>query len=253
MKYDYDLICIGLGSVGMAVSVMGSSMGLRVCAIEKSKIGGECMNVGCIPSKSLLSMAKARHVFTKLAEMELASVPAPDVLRPFEKIAGHLKFINENKTRKMFDKVDLHLGEGAARFIDDHTVAAGRKMDMSSLALEKAGVEVNQRGTKYMTVEMPYEDFGATVAESVSTGFIKVFCSKMGRIYGVCIVGEGSGNMINEWALAIQKKIRIHDIMMLQHSFPTMGFMSKMVSERWMMKLMDSKRLQSICRFMFRL
>jgi hypothetical protein len=59
--------------------------------------------------------------------------------------------------------------------------------------------------------------------------------------------------MINEWALAIQKKIRMHDIRMLQHSFPTKGFISRMASERWMMKLMDSDRLQQICRFMFRL
>ena len=41
LKYDYDLICIGLGPAGMAVSIMGSEMGLKVCAIEKNKIGGE--------------------------------------------------------------------------------------------------------------------------------------------------------------------------------------------------------------------
>jgi hypothetical protein len=37
-----------------------------------------------------------------------------------------------------------------------------------------------------MTVEMPYEDYGATVAENVPTGFIKIHCSKTSRIYGVC-------------------------------------------------------------------
>ena len=42
MEYDFDIICIGLGPAGMAVSVMGSEMGLKVCAIEKNKIGGEC-------------------------------------------------------------------------------------------------------------------------------------------------------------------------------------------------------------------
>ena len=58
--------------------------------------------------------------------------------------------------------------------------------------------------------------------------------------------------MINEWALAIQKKIRMHDIMMLQHSFPTMGFLSKRVAETWMMNHMQSPRLKALCRFMFR-
>ena len=61
MSYNYDLLVIGLGPAGMAVAVMGSEMGLKVCAIEKHKIGGECMNVGCIPSKALLKIAEMRH------------------------------------------------------------------------------------------------------------------------------------------------------------------------------------------------
>ena len=62
MKYDYDLISIGLGPAGMAVSIMGSEMGLKVCAIEKHKIGGECMNCGCIPSKALLRSADSAQL-----------------------------------------------------------------------------------------------------------------------------------------------------------------------------------------------
>jgi hypothetical protein len=74
----------------------------------------------------------------------------------------------------------------------------------------------------------------------------------MGKIYGVSIVGEGSGEMINEWALAIQKKIRLHDIMMLQHAFPTMGFLSKRVAEVWMMKKMGSSFVQKMAQWLFR-
>jgi hypothetical protein len=58
--------------------------------------------------------------------------------------------------------------------------------------------------------------------------------------------------MINEWALAIQKNIRIHDIMMLQHSFPTMGFMSKRIGEIWMMNKMKSPTLKKIASAAFR-
>ena len=50
MSYDYDMVVIGMGPAGMAVSAMAAEMGLKVCAIEKHRIGGECMNVGCIPS-----------------------------------------------------------------------------------------------------------------------------------------------------------------------------------------------------------
>jgi len=86
MKYDFDLICIGLGPAGMAVSAMGAEMGLKVCSIEKNKIGGECMNVGCIPSKSLLRIAKYRHSFVKLQEMGLEEGSIAGVKSPFKKI-----------------------------------------------------------------------------------------------------------------------------------------------------------------------
>jgi pyruvate/2-oxoglutarate dehydrogenase complex dihydrolipoamide dehydrogenase (E3) component len=104
VRYDYDLICIGLGPAGMAVSVMASEMGLKVCAIEERAVGGECMNVGCIPSKALLRMAKIRSAFDKLADMELEAAPKPAVRQPFRRIQESLDFISQKKTMGLFAK-----------------------------------------------------------------------------------------------------------------------------------------------------
>ena len=82
-KYDYDILTIGVGPAGMVVSAMGAEMGLNVCAIEKNKTGGECMNVGCIPSKALLRMAKTRHAVTKFADFDLEEMALPKVNNPF--------------------------------------------------------------------------------------------------------------------------------------------------------------------------
>ncbi|MDD2237708.1 MAG: FAD-dependent oxidoreductase, partial [Kiritimatiellae bacterium] len=120
--YTHDMLVIGLGPAGMAVSIMASAMGLKVCAIERNKIGGECMNVGCIPSKSLLRMGKTRALFKQLEAMELEPLPAPKVRNPFHKIREYVDFIGEHKTKKMFEKVDLILGQGDARFTGPHTV-----------------------------------------------------------------------------------------------------------------------------------
>ena len=127
MRYDYDIVTLGLGPAGMAVSVMGSSMGLKVCAIERRRIGGECLNVGCIPSKSLLKIAKLRHTSEGFKGMGLSEVPKPELQRPFKQVRDSLKYINEKKTIGMFDKVDLILGEGSAEFVDPHTIAVGAK------------------------------------------------------------------------------------------------------------------------------
>ncbi|HSW40046.1 MAG TPA: hypothetical protein VLL97_11205 [Acidobacteriota bacterium] len=59
--------------------------------------------------------------------------------------------------------------------------------------------------------------------------------------------------MINKWSLAIQKKLRITDIMFLQHSFPSMSFLTKRLSETWMMNRMKPAWVRRMVRLFFRL
>lgn len=113
-------------------------------------------------------------------------------------------------------------------------------------------------GTKCTIVQM--DDFlipnggkeTGDLVENVSVGYVKVFTNSLGRVFGVKIVGDGSGEMINEWALIVQKKIRLHSVMFLAHSFPTMGFLSKRVAEKWMMEKMKSSLVRKLCGFFYR-
>ena len=469
-KYDYDILTIGVGPAGMVVSAMGAEMGLNVCAIEKNKTGGECMNVGCIPSKALLRMAKTRHAVTKFADFDLEEMALPKVNNPFPHIQEKLTFINDKKYASKFAKVDQILRQGAASFVDSHTVevgerkitakrifictgtkpskppipgletidniitnenlfslegipesmliigggaigtemaqafsrlgckttivhmdsrllpfadkfagetleavfkkegievynnrsisqletkdgrvvlttkegetleaerlllAAGRVPVLDGLKLENAGVNFTPKGIpvngnlqtnvshiyavgdcnsnylfshaamhqgmialmnimrpwplkkdfrkyvvpwtvftepqvssvgmqesdlikagiKYDVIEAKHGDYGAAIAEQVTTGSVRVLASKMGKIYGASVIGEGSAEMINEWGLAIQKKIRLADIMLLQHSFPSMSFMNKSIGENWMMNMMKNNWMKKMIGLMMR-
>lgn len=117
-----DLIVIGMGPAGMAVSAMGSAMGLDVLAIEKHRVGGECLNVGCIPSKALLKagetnfLAKNLRKFGIEVNLEKMGMDPMSVVR--EKIEG----INNRKFMKTFEKVDLVIGKGTAHFLDSKIV-----------------------------------------------------------------------------------------------------------------------------------
>ena len=122
MNNTYDMIVIGLGPAGMALAVMGSNMGLNVLGIEKDKLGGECLNSGCIPSKSLLKIASVRRTMAELNKYALEEIDIPLPQKPFEKVQDQLKFINEKKTVGMFDKVELLLNKGPAIFVDSKTV-----------------------------------------------------------------------------------------------------------------------------------
>lgn len=61
MPYDYDLAIIGSGGAAFAAAIRASTLGARVAVIERGEIGGTCVNVGCVPSKTLLAAADAFH------------------------------------------------------------------------------------------------------------------------------------------------------------------------------------------------
>jgi pyruvate/2-oxoglutarate dehydrogenase complex dihydrolipoamide dehydrogenase (E3) component len=62
MAQQYDLVIIGLGSAGtMAAEFAASELGLKVAAVERARIGGDCLWTGCVPSKSLIASARVAH------------------------------------------------------------------------------------------------------------------------------------------------------------------------------------------------
>ncbi|MFY9505482.1 MAG: dihydrolipoyl dehydrogenase [Caldicoprobacterales bacterium] len=66
-KFDYDLLVLGGGPAGYVAAIRASQLGLRVGLVEKNRLGGVCLNVGCIPSKSLISQAS---IFRSIPDLE---------------------------------------------------------------------------------------------------------------------------------------------------------------------------------------
>jgi mercuric reductase len=60
-RSDYDLAVIGTGAGGMAAAIKAAEMGRSVCVIEKGTVGGTCVNIGCVPSKTLIRASEAYH------------------------------------------------------------------------------------------------------------------------------------------------------------------------------------------------
>ena len=56
---DFDLAVIGAGAAGLSVTAVAAQLGLRVALIERDRMGGDCLNFGCVPSKALLAASHA--------------------------------------------------------------------------------------------------------------------------------------------------------------------------------------------------
>ncbi|MGH7547489.1 MAG: mercury(II) reductase [Gemmatimonadales bacterium] len=72
---DFDLLIVGGGSAGFAAAIKGAELGARVGLIESGTLGGTCVNVGCVPSKTLIRAAEANHGRTHHG---FAGIPATD-------------------------------------------------------------------------------------------------------------------------------------------------------------------------------
>ena len=79
MPQQYDLVIIGLGSGGtLAAEFAAGELGLRVAAVERDRIGGDCLWTGCVPSKALIASARVAHTVRHAAEFGIGSC-GPDV------------------------------------------------------------------------------------------------------------------------------------------------------------------------------
>jgi pyruvate/2-oxoglutarate dehydrogenase complex dihydrolipoamide dehydrogenase (E3) component len=85
-----DLCVIGAGSAGLSIAAGAAQMGARVVLIEGHRMGGDCLNTGCVPSKSLLASAKVAKIATASGPF---GVTVTGVSTDFEAVNGHVKSV----------------------------------------------------------------------------------------------------------------------------------------------------------------
>ncbi len=119
----YDLAVIGAGSGGLSVAAAAAQFGRRVILFEKGRMGGDCLNYGCVPSKALIAAAKHAHVFRTAGTYGIsAAEPKVD----FKKVHAHIRkviaAIEPNDSAARFEKLGVKVVLSAARFRDAKTV-----------------------------------------------------------------------------------------------------------------------------------
>ncbi|MBN9086739.1 MAG: FAD-dependent oxidoreductase [Reyranella sp.] len=123
-----DICVVGGGSAGLSVAAGAAQMGARTILIEASRMGGECLNTGCVPSKSLLACANAAQVVREATRYGLStSEPRVDFSLVRDYVHRVISAIAPHDSVERFTALGCTVLKGRARFIDDRTVeAAGR-------------------------------------------------------------------------------------------------------------------------------
>jgi pyruvate/2-oxoglutarate dehydrogenase complex dihydrolipoamide dehydrogenase (E3) component len=118
-----DICVIGGGSGGLSVAAAAAAFGVPVVLVEQGKMGGECLNTGCVPSKSLIAAAKHARAIAQARAFGL-SVRALDVDfgQVHKRVNDVIAAIAPNDSRERFTGLRVRVIQGAARFIDRETV-----------------------------------------------------------------------------------------------------------------------------------
>jgi pyruvate/2-oxoglutarate dehydrogenase complex dihydrolipoamide dehydrogenase (E3) component len=121
-----DLCVIGAGSGGLSVAAAAAAFGQRVVLVEKHKMGGDCLNYGCVPSKALIAAAKRAHLMRESKPFGIEPVaPQVDHMAVRDHIRGVIAAIAPNDSIERFTGLGVRVIHAIGRFLDKSTVAAG--------------------------------------------------------------------------------------------------------------------------------
>ena len=125
---SYDIVVIGAGSGGLVVASGAAQLGAKVALIEKGKMGGECLNTGCVPSKTLI---QASRVVALMRRAERYGLDPVDVHFDYSKVIDHVHEvigrISRHDSVERFEGLGCDVLLGGATFESPHEISVGGK------------------------------------------------------------------------------------------------------------------------------
>ncbi|PFG10430.1 FAD-dependent oxidoreductase [Marinobacter sp. LV10MA510-1] len=117
-KFDFNLLVIGGGSAGLVSAYIAAVVKAKVGLIEKHKMGGDCLNTGCVPSKALIRSAKAADTLRHANRYGLESVPVKGSFKAImERVQQTIKTIEPNDSPERYRSLGVDVMLGSARFV----------------------------------------------------------------------------------------------------------------------------------------
>ena len=135
--FDYDVLIIGSGPGGYVAGIRASQLGLKAAVIERDKVGGVCLNIGCIPSKTLIHQAEIFRSIPALKEMGVAvDTSGLDYSKVFDKSRKAADTLSKGVQFLLKKyKAELIMGDAVFSGKNEVTLKDGKKITAKNIVI----------------------------------------------------------------------------------------------------------------------
>ncbi len=128
-KFDYNLVVIGAGAAGLVTSYIAATVRAKVALIEKHRMGGECLNTGCVPSKALIRSAKILSHVRRAGEFGFDSGDIQfDFARVMERVQKIIGKIEPHDSVERYSQLGVECISGDAKIVSPYSVEVNGKI-----------------------------------------------------------------------------------------------------------------------------
>ncbi|HYY61027.1 MAG TPA: FAD-dependent oxidoreductase, partial [Burkholderiales bacterium] len=135
-RYDRNVVVIGAGSAGLVAAYIAASVRARVTLVEKDRMGGDCLNTGCVPSKALIRSARLLAQMRRARDYGLR-VPAVefDFAEVMERVQRVVRTVAPHDSVERYSALGVECLHGEARISSPWTVTINGKQTLSTRAI----------------------------------------------------------------------------------------------------------------------
>jgi dihydrolipoamide dehydrogenase len=145
-KFDTNIVVIGGGSAGLVTAYIAAAVKAKVTLVEKHKMGGDCLNTGCVPSKALIRSAKFLSQLSRSAEFGIKKAEAEfDFAEVMERVQNVIKTVEPHDSIARYTELGVDVLTGAAKIVSPWQVEVATESGIQTISTRSIVIAAGAR------------------------------------------------------------------------------------------------------------
>ena len=165
--FDRNLVVLGAGAAGLVTSYIAAAVKAKVTLVESHKMGGDCLNYGCVPSKALIKTATLARQIRHSQDYGIASATATiDFAQVMERVAGVVRAVEPHDSIERYTSLGVDVVTGYARLVNPWTVEI-KKDDGSTQTLTTKNIVIATGAAPFVPPLPGLDDVGYLTSDTL--------------------------------------------------------------------------------------